>query len=209
MMRENKKRDIYLIGAGGHAKVILSLLEERGKRCLGIYDDAERLWNTSLWGIPVIGPVRELPDREEFTAVIAVGGNEIRRRISRTFKNICWATLIHPHSWVHSSVVVGIGTVVFAGVVIQPDTVIGAHTIINTSVSIDHDCHVGDFCHLAPGCHIAGGVKIGNNVFCGIGASVTQYASISDDIVVGAGAAVTKDLTLPGTYVGLPAKRHA
>lgn len=208
-MRENKKNGIYVIGAGGHAKVVLSLLEEGGERCLGIYDDAERLWGAELWGIPITGPVGELPDREETSAVIAVGGNEIRGRISRMFKNIRWATLIHPHSWIHSSVLVGMGTVVFAGAVIQPDTAIGAHTIINTSVSIDHDCRVGDFCHLAPGCRVAGGVKIGNNVFCGIGSSVTQYISISADAVIGAGAVVTKELTLPGTYVGLPAKRHA
>jgi UDP-3-O-[3-hydroxymyristoyl] glucosamine N-acyltransferase len=99
--------------------------------------------------------------------------------------------------------------VVFAGSVIQPDSIIGAHTIVNTSVSIDHDCRIGDFCHVAPGCRIAGGGDIGSGVFCGIGSCITQYLSVCGDVTIGAGAAVTKDITEPGIYTGVPAKRHA
>ena len=203
------EKEICLIGAGGHAKVILALIEELGMRCTAIYDDAEKLHGTLLCGIPVTGPVSALPDREDISAVIAIGVNETRRRISGAFKNISWCTLVHPHSWVHRSVSIGEGSVVFAGSVIQPDSIIGAHTIVNTSVSIDHDCRIGDFCHIAPGCHIAGGVNIGSSVFCGIGSSVTQYLSVCGGVTIGAGAAVTRDITEPGIYTGLPAKRHA
>lgn len=204
-----KNKEIYLIGAGGHAKVIIALLDELGMSSPAIYDDAERLQGTKFCGIPIAGPVSALPDRGDVSAVIAIGVNETRRRISSAFKNVSWAALVHPHSWVHASVSIGRGSVVFAGSVIQPGSVIGAHTIVNTSVSIDHDCRVGDFCHIAPGCHIAGGVRIGDNVFCGIGSCVAQYISVCGDIVIGAGAAVTRDLTEPGVYVGLPAKRRA
>ncbi|MCR5336711.1 MAG: acetyltransferase [Synergistes sp.] len=203
------EKEICLIGAGGHAKVILALIEELGMRCTTIYDDAETLHGTLLCGIPVTGPVSALPDREDIAAVIAIGAGETRRRISRAFKNISWSTLVHPHSWVHRSVSIGPGSVVFAGSVIQPDSIIGAHTIVNTSVSIDHDCRIGDFCHVAPGCHIAGGVDIGSGVFCGIGSCITQYLSVCGDVTIGAGAAVTKDITEPGIYTGVPAKRHA
>lgn len=202
-------RDIYLIGAGGHAKVILSLLAEEGRKCLGIYDDDEKLWGTTLWDVPINGPVEELPDKRELSAVVAIGGNDVRRRISKMFKNIYWETLIHPHSWVHSSVVIGAGTVIFAGAVIQPDTVIGLHTIINTCASVDHDCRIGDFCHIAPGCRIAGGVSIGESTFIGIGASIVPYVSVAPNSVVGAGAAVTANIYESGVYVGIPAKLHA
>lgn len=203
------EKEIYLIGAGGHAKVIIALINELGLSCRAIYDDAEKLHGTRLCGVPITGPVSALPDREDISAVIAIGVNETRRRISMAFKNVSWRSLVHPHSWVHSSVIIGPGSVVFAGAVIQPDSVIGAHSIVNTSVSIDHDCRVGDFCHLAPGCHMAGGVQIGDNVFCGVGSSIIQYVSVCGGVIIGAGAAVTKHITMPGTYVGLPAKRHA
>lgn len=204
-----QNRDIYLIGAGGHAKVILSLLKEQDMQCLGIYDDNNKLWGTSLWGIPITGPVESLPDHNEITAVISIGDNAIRKRISEAYKNIHWDTLVHTHSWVHPSVSIGEGTVIFAGAVIQPDTTIGVHTIINTSATVDHDCRIGSFCHIAPGCHIAGGVKTGDNVFCGIGTNVIPCVSIADNIIIGASSAVTSDLTTQGTYIGRPAKLHA
>ena len=202
---ENNK-DIYLIGAGGHAKVILALLEALGRKCLGIYDDNEQRYGTTLLGVPVIGTVREIPDRCDISAVIAIGDNATRKRIAEIFRNICWATLIHPHSWVHGSVKIDKGSVVFAGAVVQPDTRIGKHSIVNTSASVDHDCQIGDFCHIAPGCHLAGGVHINNLTFIGVGAVVIPKISIASNTVVGAGASVVNDLAYSGTYIGVPAK---
>lgn len=203
MQKQNK--DIYLIGAGGHAKVILALLEAQGRKCLGIYDDNEQRQCTTLLGLPVIGAVREMPDRFDISAVIAIGDNAVRKRIAESFRNICWATLVHPHSWVHGSVKIDEGSVVFAGAVIQPDTHIGKHTIINTSASVDHDCRIGDFCHIAPGCHLAGGVTVGNSTFIGVGTTVIPNVAVVSNSIIGAGASVVNDITQSGTYVGVPA----
>lgn len=207
-MRDQNK-DIYLIGAGGHAKVILALLETQGRKCLGIYDDNEQRHGTTLLGVPVIGAVKEIPDRCDISAVIAIGDNATRKHITESFRNIHWATLIHPHSWVHSSVKIDEGTVIFAGVVIQPDTHVGKHTIINTSASVDHDCGIGDFCHIAPGCHLAGGVTVGNNTFVGMGVEIIPGISITAGITIGAGAVVVKHITTGGIYLGVPAVRYS
>ena len=199
-------QDIYVIGAGGHAKVILALLEALGRVCVGIYDDNEKLWGKTLSGVPIIGAVKELPDKNNISAVIAIGNNSIRKYIAESFHNLQWAILIHPYSWVHKSVRVHDGTVIFAGAVVQPDTVIGAHTIINTSASVDHDCHIGDFCHIAPGCHLAGNVQIQDCTFVGVGSDVIPGIHITSDVVVGAGASVVRNITSSGTYIGVPAK---
>lgn len=201
-----RNNDIYLIGAGGHAKVILALLEEQGRKCLGIYDDNEALWGKTLYGVPVIGAVNELTDENGISAVIAIGNNNVRKSIAEKFRNLHWATLIHPHSWVHKSAKIQEGTVVFAGAVIQPDVCIGKHTIINTSVSIDHDCAIGDFCHVAPGCHVAGGVNVEDNAFIGVGTTIIPCISITANTTIGAGAVVVKDIRQCGTYVGVPAQ---
>lgn len=207
MQKQNK--DIYLIGAGGHAKVILALLEAQGRKCLGIYDDNEQRQGTTLLGVPVIGAVREMPDRCDISAVIAIGDNAVRKRIAESFRNICWATLVHPHSWVHGSVKIEEGSVVFAGAVIQPDTHIGKHTIINTSASVDHDCRIGDFCHIAPGCHLAGGVTVGDNTFTGIGTEIIPNISMISGTTIGAGSVVVKHITTGGVYLGVPAVRYS
>lgn len=203
----NRNKDIYLIGAGGHAKVILALLEAQGRKCLGIYDDNEQRHGTTLMGVPVIGAVKEIPDRCDILAIIAIGDNAVRKRIAESFRNIRWATLVHPHSWVHCSVKIDEGSVIFAGAVIQPDTHIGKHTIINTSASVDHDCRIGDFCHIAPGCHLAGGVTVGNNTFIGVGAGIIPSIAVAPDTVIGAGASVIRSAYISGTYVGVPANR--
>lgn len=203
---DQRNNDIYIIGAGGHAKVILAMLEELGQKCLGIYDDNEKLWGTTFHSVPVIGAVSELHDREDIHAVIAIGNNKIRRQISEKFKQLHWETLIHPHSWVHKSVEIGEGTVIFAGAVIQPDTSIGRHTIVNTSASIDHDCRIGNFCHIAPGCHICGGVRISDSTLVGVGTSVIPCVTVTADTVIGAGASVVRNITHKGTYAGVPAE---
>lgn len=196
---------IYLIGAGGHAKVILALLEEQERTCLGIYDDNKTLWGKTLSGIPIIGGIKELQDKNEMSAIIAIGDNNTRKQIAEKFHNLHWETLIHPHSWVHKSVEIQEGTVIFAGAVIQPDVRIGRHTIINTSTSIDHDCHIGNYCHIAPGCRLAGGVTIGDHTLLGVGTTVIPGISITANTTVGAGAAVVKNIMQCGTYVGVPA----
>lgn len=203
---QNQNRDIYFIGAGLHAKVIRALPEALGRKCLCIYDDNEQRRGTTFLGVPVIGAVKEIPDICDISAVIAIGDNATRKHIAESFRNICWATLVHPHSWVHGSVKIDEGSVAFSGTVVQPDTRIGKHSIINTSSSVDHDCRIGDFCHIAPGCHLAGGVNVGDITFIGVGTAVIPSISIILNTTIGAGAAVVKDIRQNGTYVGVPAK---
>mgnify|MGYP001023967673 CR=1 FL=1 len=198
---------VYIIGAGGHAKVIISALLANEVSCAGVFDDNSSLWGNKILGIPILGAVEELRDTSSTVAVNAIGNNSTRRAICERFKNVNWLTLIHPHTWIHSSVKLGSGTVVFAGAVIQPDTIIGKHSIINTSASVDHDCEIGDFCHIAPGCHIAGGVHIGNEVFLGIGTAVIPSLNIVSNTVTGAGATVIESIDDVGVYVGTPARR--
>ena len=198
---------VYIIGAGGHAKVVIAALLANSVSCVGVFDDDSSLWGKKILDIPILGAVEELRDLPSTLAVNAIGNNSTRRAICERFENVNWLTVIHPHTWIHSSVKIGCGTVVFAGSIIQPDTIIGKHSIINTSASVDHDCVIGNFCHIAPGCHIAGGVQIGDEVFLGIGTSVIPYVSIVSNTVIGAGATVIENIDNAGVYVGTPARR--
>lgn len=198
---------VYVIGAGGHAKVIISTLYANGYTCKGVYDDNKQLWGKTILDNPVLGPVADLEDINSNLAIIGIGDNGARKTISEKFTNIKWISLIHPYSWVHESVKIGQGSVVFAGAIIQPDTIIGNHSIINTSASVDHDCYIGDFCHIAPGTHIAGGVQIQEEIFIGIGSTIVPNVKIIANTLVGAGSTVIKNIGVPGTYIGCPAKK--
>jgi maltose O-acetyltransferase len=49
-------------------------------------------------------------------------------------------------------------------------------------------------------------IKIGNRVWCGINVTVIASVSIGDDVVIGAGSVVCKDIPSNSIAVGVPAK---
>lgn len=201
-----KNRAVYVIGAGGHAKVVVSTLQAAGCAIKAIFDDDQSLWDKRIFGIPIRGPIGELEDMKTVQAVMAIGDNKTRRQIVQCLPQVNWVTVIHPAAYVHASAVIGAGAVVFAGAVIQPEARVGAHVIVNTSASIDHDCQLADYVHICPGVHLAGNVNLKEGVFMGIGAVAVPGITVGAWTVVGAGAVVVRDLPGKITAVGVPAR---
>ena len=116
-----------------------------------------------------------------------------------------------------------LGDKVFVGpfTEIQRDVTIGArsriqsHTFICSLVTIGTDCFIAHgvmfindlFEQGGPAGTSDGwkGTTIGNRVSIGSNATILPV-SICDDVVVGAGAVVTKDITQSGVYAGNPAR---
>jgi serine acetyltransferase len=57
-----------------------------------------------------------------------------------------------------------------------------------------------------PTCNISGEVKIGEANFWGTGAKVINQVKVGNNVNIGAGAVVTKDIPDDVTAVGVPAK---
>lgn len=199
-------RDAAVIGAGGHAKVVISTLQATGYHIWGAFDDDPDKWGKRILGVPIIGAIREAAERPSQYAVIAVGNNRVRKQLAEVLSGFRWVSVVHPSAQVHETVEIGQGSVVCAGAVVQPDSVVGSHCIINTSATVDHDCVLGDFVHLAPGVHLAGGVVLGEGSFLGIGSGVIPGVRIGPWTQVGAGASVVGDLPPGVKALGLPAR---
>lgn len=197
---------VYVIGGGGHSKVVLATLHEAGFPVAGVVDDNPGLAGKTILGYPVLGPVTRLATLRNATAVLAVGDNRTRCRLADSLSHLKWATVVHPRAYVHPSVCMGAGSVVFAGAVIQPGVVIGTHCIVNTSATVDHDCRLGDFVHLAPGVHVAGSVAMDNGALLGMGACIIQGMTIGSWSIIGAGAAVIHPVPAGVTAIGVPAR---
>ena len=195
------KDGIVVIGAGGHAKVLISTLMARGLPIAAVFDDDDAKWGLNAEGIRVSGMERERGGR----AIIGIGDNAKRREIARAL-SFEWETVVHPSACVHPSAKLGRGTAVFAGAVVQPDVVIGDHVIVNTGATIDHDCLIGDYAHLAPGVHLAGSVQVGEGAFLGIGSVAIIGVKIGRWSTLGAGAVAIRDLADGAVAVGVPAK---
>jgi len=196
---------VAVIGAGGHAKVVIATLLAGGVEVGGILDDDVGKLGTKVLGVPVLGSVSSLSALGFAAAVLGIGDNRTRQRLA-TDLAAEWVSVVHPTAWVDPSVEIGAGTVVFAGVVIQPDTVIGRHAIINTGATIDHDCSIGEFAHVAPGVNLSGGVSVGEGALLGVGCRAVPGARIGAWAVVGAGAVVIDEVAAGTTVVGAPAR---
>lgn len=201
----NRSRRLHVIGAGGHAKVVVALAEALGWTIAGIFDDRPGPL-PSVLGHDVVGSTRDMPDTPETLAVIAIGGNSVRSKLAQQFQDVTWARLIHPSAWVAPSSEILPGAVVMAGVIVQPDVMVGSHTIINTAASIDHDCQIGDFVHIAPGSHLAGNVTVNQGAFLGVGTCCIPGVTVGSWATVGAGSVVLKDLPDQVTAIGVPAR---
>ena len=202
---------VHILGAGGHAAVLIATLEAKGFTVAAIYDDNPDLLNTTIMNVPVRGKVCDLPRDFSGPAAVGIGDNITRHTIVNMFPDCQWVSAVHPSAVVDPSATIGIGTVVFAGVVVQPRSVIGNHVILNTGCSVDHDCVVGDFCHLAPGVRLAGIVTVEEGVFMGIASSTIPQTKVGAWSTVGAGGVVIRDLPPRVTAVGVPVriiKRH-
>lgn len=197
---------VVVIGAGGHAKVVIASLLDAGLPVRAVVDDDPGKEGTRILGVVVSGGHPPLPGDSEAPTVIAVGDNRARRELARRYPDRRWLTVIHPTAYVHPSASLGPGTVIFAGSIVQPGVRIGSHCIVNTGATIDHDCRIGDFSHVAPGSHLSGGVRLGRGAFLGIGSAAVPGVEIGEWTVVGAGGVVVGDLPDRVTAVGAPAR---
>jgi sugar O-acyltransferase (sialic acid O-acetyltransferase NeuD family) len=193
---------MYLIGASGHAKVILDCLKNAGVIVRGMFDKNDSL--KTLKGIPVLGDYTF--QNVEEPLLIAIGNNKVRAQISKQFALKSFAKAIDPSSIIADDVKIGDGTVVLHGTIIQSSAVIGNHCIVNTAASIDHDCVLGDYVHIAPKVALCGAVRVGEGTLVGVGAVVIPGVHIGKWCTIGAGTVVTKDIPDYAVVVGNPGR---
>lgn len=199
-------KQVIIIGASGHGKVVADIVQKSGDRVLGFLDDNLNLGGVFI-GFPILGIVNDYRNYDaEF--VIAIGNAKIREEIYGNLSSVSWYTAIHPTAVISDiDVKIGIGTVVMANAIINSGSIIGKHCIINSGAIVEHDNQIADFVHISVGAKLAGTVSIGKGTWIGIGASVSNNINICETCMIGAGAVVVKDIKKAGTYIGVPAER--
>ena len=209
-------KKLYIVGAGGFGREILWLVQRINEHAptwefSGFIDDNAELQGLTQDGYPVVGGCDYLQKvTNDVWVVVAVGAAQVKKKIVEKleqFQKVQFATLIDPSVQLSNSVTIGEGSIICAGSVLTVDIEIGKHVAINLNCTIGHNAVLQDYTTVYPGVHVSGNVTVGQCVELGTGSQIIQGKKIEDNIIVGAGSVVTKDLLEPGTYVGVPVRK--
>lgn len=204
---------IIIIGGGGHAKVLISVIKKNSffeiAGYVDIYDHG------TILDVQYLGNdfrLNEIFSKGIINAAIGIGQINVTQKrfdIVQNIKKIGFTlpAIVSKDSIVNEDVLIEEGAQIFDGSVINSGTRIGRFSIINTKSTVEHDCNIGNFCHIAPCAVLCGGVEIGDFSMIGSNAVVVQYKKIFSSCLIGAGSVVPEDISEKGVYIGNPARK--
>nr|WP_228028390.1 NeuD/PglB/VioB family sugar acetyltransferase [Donghicola mangrovi] len=195
-----------MLGSGGHARVLLSLLREPTDGCIDIKQPSDD-WPSA---VPWLGSdlSRLAPETRVIVGIGSVGATRLREKV---FQNAIESGfevegVIADTAIITQDVQVPRCAQILTGAVLQTACQLGRNVLVNTRALVEHDCVLQDHVHVAVGAILCGGVHVGKGAHIGAGATVLQGISIGENATVGAGAVVTKDVAPDTVVIGSPAR---
>lgn len=208
-----KTREFIVLGSGGHAGVIVDLLESCKYKIAGII--VKNYDHNLFLGYPILGDdkyLKSLASNKYYFAIgVGTANNSLETR-QKIFLNLKRLNFLVP-SIVHKSAIVSPraklfeGSQILMGAKIGANATIGENTIINTNSNIEHEVKIGGHCHIAPSSTICGKTVLGKKVFLGAGTTVLNDIKIVDNCLIGAGSLVIKNILVAGKYFGNPVNK--
>lgn len=204
--------DIVIIGAGGHGRVVLDILQaSKHYHVRGFLDSNKDLHGHFVDGVPVLGDIGmldELRSAGVAGAIVAIGDNSTRKFYASVVAshNLQLVNAIHPTASLARTVTIGSNVVIAAGAMVCAHAAVSDSAVLNTGSIVEHECSIGQAAHICPGVRLAGHVTVGPLAFVGIGAVVIQGLTIGQAAVIGAGSVVLRDVSPYTTCVGSPAR---
>jgi UDP-perosamine 4-acetyltransferase len=203
-------RPIAIVGAGGHAAVIIEAIRSGGAfDPVAVVDPSPEAGE--VLGVPVVGGDSELPAllaRGVDQAVVAIGLNRLRQKLGDDLlaQGFALPPIVHPSALVSPSARIGEGAVIMARASIGARAVVSRLAVVNTGAIVEHDDEIGVSAHVAPGVALGGCVRIGDRTLVGIGSAARPGVKVGSDVVIGAGSAVVSDLPDGAVVGGAPAR---
>lgn len=198
------KYELILIGAGGHTRSCIDVIEQQGYfqvaglvglpeqkdlkhpeygyAVIGVDSDLSRLVGGYKYALITIGQIKSAERRIQLYDLVKKLGFNL-------------PTIVSPTAYVSRHATIGVGTIVMHGAIVNAGASIGDNCIINSCALIEHDAKVGDHCHISTGAILNGGVNVGAGSFIGSGSVVKHGITIGNRCVVGMGASVRHNLS--------------
>lgn len=201
---------LAIVGAGALGQQIAKLASNNGWNVIGFFDDFQKI-NTLKNGIKILGGVKGVENQrfmfDEIALAIGYKHFQERQRIFQIFENkYSMATIIDKSAIISPSSIIETGCVIMPGVIIGDNTHIKRNVFINIGSTIAHDSVVGAHSFIAPSVAVAGFTTIGERSFIGINSTIIDNLTLCDDVKIGGGTVVIKDISTKGLWVGNPAR---
>jgi sugar O-acyltransferase (sialic acid O-acetyltransferase NeuD family) len=188
---------IILIGAGGHARSCIDVIEQQGQYqiagLIGMPDEV----HTQHLGYTLIGTDSNLPELAKTYqyALITVGQIQVAEHRIRLYQQAIQLgfqlpIIIAPTAHVSRHARLGEGSIVMHHAIVNAGARVGNNCIINTRALLEHDATVEDHCHISTGAILNGDVNIGSGSFIGSGSIIKEGISIGKSCLVGMGLTV-------------------
>ena len=199
--------NLLLIGAGGHAKSCLDVIEASSDfNILGFLDNNKRgkCLRYEILGDDTLLKTIRVDCESAFITIGQIKSSEIRRALYEQLKTLNFniPSFVSETAILSSSALIGEGTIAMHGSIINAEASIGKNCILNSKSLIEHDVTVGNFCHISTGAIVNGGCIIGSDSFIGSGSVVREGIKIGNNCVIGANTFVSSDLEDNTKFVG-------
>tara|TARA_B110000438_G_scaffold296893_1_gene342315 strand:+ start:974 stop:1552 length:579 start_codon:yes stop_codon:yes gene_type:complete len=191
-------KNILLIGAGGHAKSCIDVIEKQKKyKIIGLIDKNKSAKN--LFKYPIIDENIDINIlyRKCKNILIAVGqikSPSIRIKLFKKYKKFGFnfPTIISPLAHVSKYSSISEGTIIMHHAMVNASCKIGISCIINSKALIEHDVEIGNFCHISTSTILNGNVKVGNKIFIGSNSTISNSIKIKDNVIIPAMSFINK-----------------
>ena len=180
-----------LIGSGGHAREVMAHM---GLTLKCFVED--KFCKPGDIPLSMFNP-------ERFEVMIAIANTKVRKRIGKVLpSNTKYFSYIHHNVEImDDKFLIQEGSFFGSSCILTTNISIGKHAILNRGIQVGHDSSIGRFFSAMPGSILSGNVSIGDCVYMGTNSSVREKVSICDNVTVGMGSYVYKDIDVEGVFI--------
>jgi sugar O-acyltransferase (sialic acid O-acetyltransferase NeuD family) len=209
-------RNVIVIGSGGHAKVIIDIINEmKIYNIIGITSNS-LAFGESFLGYKVLGDDDILESQfspENIQVAMGLGGhtdNNIRKKVFEKVKTLGYTfiNVIHPFSSISKTAKIGEGVAIFPNVALNSYSELGDNVIVITGSTVDHETIVGNHVLISAGVTVGAYSNIEDEVLLALGSKIVSGITIGKKSLIAAGAVVVKNTPENSKMFGVPAKER-
>lgn len=205
-------KKLVILGAGGHGRELLEWVYDINRveptwDFLGFIDDNPYALDGFNCKYNVIGNLDSWSDFDDIYFALGIASPKTKEIVSNKLKakGAKFASIIHPSVRIAENATYGEGFVAYPDAYVCSNAHVGDFVTLLSS-KISHDCVIGDYCTILSYAGVNGNTVFGKRVFVGNHATMVQGLTIGDDVSIGLGSVVIKNIEEGLHVFGNPAR---